>query len=171
MNDKPLISLLILEDIKVDPNQNFLIIDDDKEILDIIVELLKIIGFTGKTLEAGTINEAKKHLKYEKIDYILSDWNLPDGEGIAFLKAIRKSPKFHDIPFLMITGQSDIDSLILSSKFGSSEFLAKPFEMEDFIHKLVSGWKSHSTANEQTVFDLRQKIISLEEEIIRLGKS
>jgi len=106
------------------------------------VQYLEIIGFNVKFLTAATILEAKKHLKYEKIDYILSNWNLPDGHGISLLKAIRNSAKFRDLPFLMITDKDDIESMLTSSKVGSSEYLTKPFSLEEFQEKLINGWKS-----------------------------
>ena len=154
-----------IKDLTVDAHQNFLVLDDDPDINEIIVEYLKMTGFNGKFLTANTILEAKKHLKYEKIDYILSDWNLPDGQGISLLKAIRKSSKFRDIPFLMITGQDDIESMLLSSKVGSSEYLTKPFNLDTFQDKLINGWKSHTIPDQEKIHELNEKIIELEEQI------
>ncbi|MDA9793065.1 response regulator [Bacteriovoracaceae bacterium] len=156
------ITTININDLTVDSQQNFLIIDDDPSINEILVDYLQIVGFNGKFLTANTLLEAKKHLKFEKVNYILSDWNLPDGEGISLLKAIRKSVKFKDIPFLMITGQCDVDSLITSSKIGSSDFLTKPFNLSQFKEKLVSGWKTHVIPTQDELSSLKLKVLELE---------
>lgn len=158
------ISTINIKGLTVDASQNFLIIDDDQEVNEVLTEYLELLGFNGKFLHANTIMEAKKHLKYEKVNYILSDWNLPDGQGISLLKAIRQSVKFRDLPFLMITGQDDIESMITSSKIGSSEYLTKPFDLEEFQEKLINGWKTHVIPAQEELHTLRKRIIELEEE-------
>lgn len=159
-----------IKNLTVDAHQNFLILDDDPDVNEVLVQYLETTGFNGKFLTAGTILEAKKHLKYEKIDYILSDWNLPDGQGISLLKAIRNSVKYRDIPFLMITGQDDIQSMLTSSKVGSSEYLTKPFDLEEFQDKLINGWKTHTIPDQEKIHALNTKIIELEEQIEALKK-
>ena len=153
-----------LNGVVVSAFQNFLVIDDEGGILDVMEETLEILGFIGRVHRASSINEAKKILKYEKVDYIISDWNLPDGEGIALLKAIRRSKKFCDIPFLMVTGDDSVDSMILSSRYGGSDYLVKPFTINDFKEKLAEGWKTHIVPVQDEVHQLRQQIIALEEE-------
>jgi DNA-binding response OmpR family regulator len=62
---------------------------------------------------------------------------LPDGEGITLLKAVRKSIKYRHIPFLMVTGHSDVDHMIQCSQQGSSDYLVKPFTKDELVEKLV----------------------------------
>ena len=137
--------LIALGDIKVAPEQNFLILDDDSDMIDIICDSLDYIGFTGKLLKAQTIAQANKHIEEETIHYILSDWNLPDGDGLSFLKTIRNSEIHSNTPFIMISGQTDQDSSMLSLANGANGFLTKPFTIEIFVEKLSSGWKSKTT--------------------------
>jgi two-component system chemotaxis response regulator CheY len=157
-----------LNNLILDSNQNFLILDDDEQINETLVEFLKVLGFNGKFLTANSILEAKKHLKFEKIDFILSDWKLPDGQGIALLKAIRKSVKYRDIPFIMVTGKDDVESLITSHKMGSSEYIVKPISLDTFKEKLAQGWKSHVQPDMDKMHSLNQKILELEDEIENL---
>jgi two-component system chemotaxis response regulator CheY len=159
------INTIQINDVLVDSHQNFLVIDDEGDILEVIEAFIIGLGFQGKIHKAINIHEAKRHLKYEKIDYIVSDWNLPDGEGIALLKAIRKSYKFRDIPFLMITGDTSIESMILSQQYGSSDYLTKPFSLEQFTDKLALAWKTHILPKKEEFHQLRQKIVDLQEEI------
>lgn len=145
--------------------QNFLIVDDEGDMNELIAELLQYMGFNGECYQAYSIEDSKKYLAKYKIDYILSDWNLPDGEGISLLKAIRKSERFCHIPFLMITANSEVESMVASSRLGVSEYLIKPFTQEELQEKLVGGWRSHIQQDEAEVIKgLKKKIDLLEVE-------
>ncbi len=137
-------SFVHIEGMTVNAGLTFLIIDDDIDIQNVLSEYLELMGFNGKFIKAETILETKKALKREKIDFILCDWSLPDGQGIALLKALRNSPIFQKIPFVMVTGRNEVESMIQSSELGSSEYLTKPFELEDLREKLVGAWNYHA---------------------------
>ena len=108
---------LFLQGIHIHPKLNFLIIDDEVILNDMLKDFLINLGFTGEIHQAYTIEEAKNELKTQHIDYILSDWNLPDGKGVHLLKAVRKSEKYQDTPFLMISANDDVESMLESSSF------------------------------------------------------
>jgi two-component system chemotaxis response regulator CheY len=149
----------------VSSQQNFLVLDDEGDINELIVDLLELIGFNGNFFQAYSIKDAKLVLQKQKIDYILSDWNLPDGQGISLLKALRKSPKFKNTPFLMITANNDVESMVLSSKTGGSEYLVKPFGVEDLEAKLIEGWKFHNVKEENQLEQMQAQITELKLEI------
>jgi two-component system chemotaxis response regulator CheY len=159
---------LDLDGMIVSSKQNFLILDDEGDVNEMIVDLLELIGFNGLFFQAYSIKDAKIILAKQRIDYILSDWNLPDGQGISLLKAIRKSPKFLNIPFLMITGNNDVESMMLSSKTGGSEYLVKPFDIDDLQTKLIEGWKFHAVKYEKYIKDIESKLEILELEVEKL---
>ncbi len=165
MDDKEDKKLLKLKDLVINSEQNFLIVEDEDHIREIIAFYLEELGFTGKVLQADSIQEAKRHLNHERIDYICCDKNLPDGNGDALLKAIRKSPKFCDIPVLMVTAHTDVDNMLLSSRLGSSDYLTKPFTLKQFEDKLADGLKTHILPTKDKIHELKVKIIALEEEV------
>lgn len=134
---------IVLSDLIVPSDLSFLILDDDKQINNTIMEYLEVIGFNGVFHQALNLKEAKTILDTNEIHYILSDWKLPDGEGVSLLKAVRKSINYSNTPFVMISGKDDIDSIIKCSKSGCSEYLTKPFTIDEFQQKLVQGWKTH----------------------------
>lgn len=162
------IEMLNLNGMTVKANQDFLVLEDDDSINTIITDSLKLIGFTGKIFQAYSIAEAQKVLKTKHVDYILSDWNLPDGQGIALLKAVRSTARLKDTPFLMITGNDDIESMMTSSKIGVSEYLVKPFQVQDLERKLIEGWKYHLVKNEEFIKNLENRISELEKKIDHL---
>lgn len=154
----------------VKSDQDFLILEDEGQINSVIKDSLEIIGFNGAIYQTYSIEEAQKVLKTKHIDYILSDWNLPDGKGITLLKAVRSTPRLKDVPFLMITGNDDIESMMTSSKLGVSEYLVKPFDADDLEKKLVEGWKYHLVKEEEFIKTLEGKIKVLESEVEDLRK-
>lgn len=159
---------LNLNGLTVATEQNFLILDDEGDINEMIVEFLQMTGFKGEFYQAYSIHDAKRILSKFKVDYILSDWNLPDGQGVALLKAIRKAKRFEHIPFLMITANSDIESMVTSSKLGVSEYLVKPFNFTQLQDKLVEGWRSHQFKGQDEMQELKEKVFALEEKIEEL---
>ncbi len=162
--------MLNLNGMTVKVNQDFLILEDDNAINNLITDSLKLLGFDGEFYQTFNIEQAQKILKTKKIDYILSDWNLPDGQGVALLKAVRSTPRLKDTPFLMITGNDDVQSMMTSSKIGVSEYLVKPFQISDLERKLIEGWKYHLVKNENSIKQLEEKINLLEQKIIKLEK-
>ena len=155
---------LFLEGMHIHPKLNFLILDDEAIINDMLKDFLVSLGFTGEIHQVFKIEEAIKSLKELHIDYILSDWNLPDGNGVQLLKAVRSSKKYNDTPFLMISANDDVDSMLESSKLGVSEYLVKPFELDDFEKKLLEGYKYHLVKEEQFILQLKERVKFLEQE-------
>ena len=153
-----------INNLVVNSCQNFLVIDDEPHLRESIASFIEMFGFTGHIHQASCLREAKKILSYEKVDYIISDWNLPDGRGISLLKAIRKSKRFSDIPFLMVTADDSVSSMILASQYGGSDYLVKPFTLEQFKNKIADGWKTHVIPTLEEVQTLKQKILDLKEE-------
>lgn len=157
--------LLKIRDIVIDSAQNFLLVEDEEHIREIIAVYIEELGFDGEIFHAPDLETAKRHLAKENIDYICCDKNLPDGNGDALLKAIRKSPKFYDIPVLMITANIDIENMLLSSRLGSSDYLTKPFTLAQFEEKLADGLKTHLIPTKDKIHELKVRIIQLEDEI------
>lgn len=153
-----------LGDITVDSNQNFLIIDDEGEIVDIIIDALEHFGFNGKFLKAQSLSDAKDILMHDKVNYILCDWNLPDGQGIDLLRALKKIERYSEIPFIMVTGDCSVSSMLLSKESGSDDYLVKPFNENDLKLKLCEGWKNHILPKQREVKKLKDRIRFLEEE-------
>lgn len=121
----------------------FLVLEDTLTMREAVVNQLKKMGFSGAIFEAEKVSEAKELIKNEKIDFIVSDWNLPDGTGFEFLKEIRANPKYSKVPFLMVTTENGIKEVIDAIKEGASNYLIKPWEEVSFIEKLLYAWEKH----------------------------
>ena len=100
-----------------------LLIEDDAGVRHLARSMLRRIEITQVT-EAVTGVEALLKEDAERFDLVVCDWHLPDLAGIEILRIIRgRRPQ---IPFLMLTGQIDADSVMMAKKLGVSAYVAKP---------------------------------------------
>lgn len=107
-----------------------LAVDDEPEILRSILRYLSFqpqfqdVAFE----EAGTFEEALSKLEEVNPAIILQDINLPDGNGLQFIKQAKK--KYPMVQFIVITGASDLDRAMEALSFGAVDYLKKPLDME-----------------------------------------
>lgn len=160
----------------VPKNISFLIIEDDPDMAEIIVDELQVIGFEGKMKISYNLDEAQKELRKDKYDYILCDWNLPDGEGIELLEAARKSNKYGCTPFVLVTGNDCTEDMRKSKYEGVSGYVLKPWSPADFKSKIFLGWMSEKAKSHDLIQELvdknrklNDKVEELEHEIICLN--
>jgi DNA-binding NtrC family response regulator len=102
--------------------KNILVIDDDKIILDSLCEFLSLEGF--RTSGAETLNGALAELEKENYCLVLTDVNLPDGDGLELLDIIRKD--YPQTVVIVITGYGTIESAVKAIKQGAYDYLTKP---------------------------------------------
>lgn len=69
-------------------------------------------------------------------DVIVSDYDMPEMDGLAFLEALRQDPRWSQIPFFFLTANSDFSHLQHGKQLGVEEFIAKPFEMDNLLDKV-----------------------------------
>lgn len=120
----------------------FLILDDEEMVRNNIMSVLRKLDFTGNLLEADTVSNAKKILKEHRVDFILSDWNLPDGTGHDFLIEVRRNKKYSKTPFVLISIRDDINDILNAIKDGASNYIIKSnISGEDFLEKLNYSWQ------------------------------
>tara|TARA_R110002049_G_scaffold305129_1_gene501331 strand:- start:2055 stop:2477 length:423 start_codon:yes stop_codon:yes gene_type:complete len=134
-------SILNLNDIEVPADLNFLIVEDTVIFQKKMVQTLNDLGFTGNVTVAGTLEEGYKSLSEKKPDFILSDWNLPDGVGIDFLKKVRSDEKYNQTPFVMVTTMDAIDDILDAAKIGSDDYIIKPWEEDEFSVKISTSYE------------------------------
>lgn len=107
-----------------------LIVDDSKAMRMIVTRTLKAAGFDLQTLEAASGVEALEVLAKETPDVVLSDWNMPEMNGIDLLKKLRESG--NNVRFGFITSESGADTLAAAKEAGAEFVITKPFSPEKF---------------------------------------
>lgn len=103
---------------------NILILEDEKNIREVLVEYLKVSGAT--TFEAEDGSEAVEILKGEDIDVAVLDIMVPGMSGIDVLSFIRKNPKTKNIGVIMLTALDDIGTQVSAFNNFADEYLVKP---------------------------------------------
>lgn len=123
----------------MDLHIKILVVDDFATMRKVIRNLLKQVGYEN-IVEAEDGVTALKALKSQKIDLIISDWNMPNMTGLELLKAVRADEELKPTPFLMVTAEALQDNVIAAVKAGVSNYIVKPFTAEvlnDKIKKIL----------------------------------
>jgi len=119
--------------------KQIMIIDDSNTMRKIIGRSLRQAGFEfDKVLEAGDGQEALDLLANEKPDVILSDINMPNMDGLEFLRQKQGNDSLKNIPVFMITTESAPDVLNEAMSLGAQGSIKKPFTPEH-IQKTLEG--------------------------------
>ena len=110
-----------------DKNLKFLVVDDFSTMRRIVRNLLKELGYSNvEEAEDGVI--ALQRLKSGPgIQFVITDWNMPNMTGIELLKAIRAEASLKQLPVLMITAEAKKENIIEAAQSGASGYIVKPF--------------------------------------------
>ncbi len=117
------------------PNMRVLVVDDFSTMRRIIKNILRQLGFTN-VVEADDGTTAWDVLNKDKIEFIISDWNMPQMTGIDLLRKVRASEEFGDLPFLMVTAEAQQENIIEAVQAKVSNYIVKPFTAEVMKQKI-----------------------------------
>ncbi|MEK7801056.1 MAG: response regulator [Pseudomonadota bacterium] len=120
-----------------------LLIEDDAATRDILSFFLKELGVTDVT----EFSNAVEALQYVKMNphwrgVVICDWNMPKMSGAAFYREIKRM--YPDIPFIMVTGRNDEDSVHFAKDHGVYAYLLKPVALEELARKVSRVADEHS---------------------------
>ncbi len=116
-------------------NIKVLVVDDFATMRLIVKNILTQLGYK-HIIEADDGTTAMDRLKQEKIDLIISDWNMPKMTGLELLKNVRSTPDTANIPFIMVTAEAQQDNIILAVKAKVSQYIVKPFTADILGEKI-----------------------------------
>ena len=118
-----------------DPKLKFLVVDDFSSMRRIVRTLLKELGYTNvDEAEDGAI--ALQKLNSTTFDFVVTDWNMPNMDGLALLQTIRRTPQLKHLPVLMITAEAKKENIIAAAQAGASGYVVKPFTAVTLAEKL-----------------------------------
>ena len=90
------------------------------------------LGYTNVVL-GGDGEITLKEFELKSFDLIISDWHMPNMDGLDFYKALSKNQKWSDIPFLLITAEKERNKVV---EAGIKEYLVKPVKPENLSNKI-----------------------------------
>ena len=118
-------------------NMKIVIADDSRTARFLIRQYLEMAGFfQADFIEVETGREALDHLKENAVDLVITDYKMPEMDGLDLLRRVKASPKLHDLPVLVITSfanQAKIDELLENGAFA---VLQKPLSLSK-LHETV----------------------------------
>jgi two-component system chemotaxis response regulator CheY len=124
-----------VEDLKI------LAVDDSPTMRRIIINTLKRAGYKD-VIEASDGKDALAKMKVEKVNFVITDWNMPDMDGLTFVINLRSKPEYKTMPILMVTTRSVKDDIVEALKAGVNNYIVKPFTpdtLKEKIEQILAG--------------------------------
>lgn len=119
----------------MDKNMSILVVDDFPTMRRIVRSLLKELGYTNVD-EAEDGQEALSKLRGGGFDFVVSDWNMPNLDGLEMLKQIRGDANLSSLPVLMVTAEAKKENIIAAAQAGANGYVVKPFTAATLEEKL-----------------------------------
>ena len=112
-----------------------LVIDDSRAVRRIIGKIMQNLSY--ETIEASNGLEGLAQLEsHGKQDIVLVDWNMPEMNGLEFIKAARAIPAYCDMPIMMVTTETEMANISQAFEAGVNEYVMKPFDKNIMLEKL-----------------------------------
>ncbi|WP_250501265.1 response regulator [Caballeronia sp. GAWG1-5s-s] len=120
----------------VNAQTRLLVVDDMATMRGLIRKMLRAIGYLIID-EADSGVSALEKLRTQKFDVVVTDWNMPNMDGLTLLQEIRKSEGHADVPVLMVTAEKKRENVLAAIHAGASGYVVKPFSEAALADKLA----------------------------------
>ena len=111
------------------------VVDEFPTMRRIVRRLLKAMGFSNVE-EAEDGQEALTKLKGGDFEFVVSDWNMPNLDGLEMLKQIRADDAMKSLPVLMVTAEAKKENIVAAAQAGANGYIVKPFTAATLEEKL-----------------------------------
>ncbi len=117
------------------PDLKILAVDDSPTMRRIIINTLKRAGYS-EVVEATDGKDALAKLKVDNINFVITDWNMPEMDGLTFVTTVRGMDEYKSLPILMVTTRSVKDDIVEALKAGVNNYIVKPFTPDTLKEKI-----------------------------------
>jgi DNA-binding NtrC family response regulator len=124
-----------------------LVIDDDPGLSEVIELLFARDGYA--TERTATVRVGLERVRAAEFDLVITDLKLPDGTGLDVIRAIRGLRP--ELPVIMITSYSSMESAIAALRAGAVDYIIKPFDNDELLHSVERAVKERRTARENAI--------------------
>jgi two-component system chemotaxis response regulator CheY len=114
---------------------SILVVDDFSTMRRIITNVLKQLGYEN-IVEAEDGTKALSILESQSVDFVITDWNMPQMSGLELLKAIRANKDRKNVPVLMVTAEAMQENIIAAAQAGVNNYIVKPFDAKTLAEKI-----------------------------------
>jgi two-component system, chemotaxis family, chemotaxis protein CheY len=113
-----------------------LVVDDSRAVRMILARILREIGY--EVCEAADGREALKVIEAQKsaLSLVLTDWNMPEINGLDLLKRVRQDPELASLAIVMVTTETELVQMAAALEAGANEYVMKPFTKDILKEKL-----------------------------------
>lgn len=115
----------------------FLVVDDSPTMRRIVCNALQEIGYSEMT-EAEDGEDALEKLGADAIDFVITDWNMPNMNGLDLAKSIRNNPELNGLPILMVTTRGMKEDVVQAMEADINNYVVKPFTPKVLQEKIDS---------------------------------
>jgi phosphate regulon transcriptional regulator PhoB len=112
-------------------NKTILIVDDEKDIVELLAYNLDREGY--QIAKAYDGNQALKYIKATPPDLVILDLMLPEINGFEICREIRKKPDTERLPIIMLTAKTDVVDKIMGLEIGADDYITKPFNVRELL--------------------------------------
>jgi len=88
-------------------------------------------------LEAENGKKAYHLLETNKVSLVLLDWNMPEMDGMEFLKKVRSMPDYENLPIIMVTSEAAKYNVVEALQSGATDYIVKPIREKVFMEKIL----------------------------------
>lgn len=135
-----------------------LVVDDDRAMLTLLMAMLKSTGHTVFVARNGV--EAMAQVEKHRPQLIITDWMMPEMDGLTLCRKLRERPDCRDIYLIVMTAQDDPDKLVEAFEAGADDYLVKPIIQKIFFSRLRAGLR---------VVKLQEELAADREQLLRLS--
>ena len=114
-----------------------LVVDDDPDACDLLVEYLAFRG--ARPIRAANVDEADTLLAGLRVDVIVTDYSMPEKDGLSFLRAVRRTSRFATTPVVMISGHDHRGDIASAARAQGATFLSKPLDLQQLLAAIEAG--------------------------------
>ena len=136
----------------------FLVADKIRANRDLLKDQLARLGIANVS-EAEGAREALQKMKLflktgDPVGFVFSEWDLPEMSGVEFLRSVRDSADFQDLPFILVTSNPEPDQLPQAEELGLTQHLVRPIDPEELLRAINEGWRRHNPSVESEFWDI-----------------
>ncbi|PCI28418.1 MAG: response regulator [SAR324 cluster bacterium] len=119
-----------------DQNVHILVVEDNEKIRKLLCSILRNVGYTNLS-EAENGLTAWQKLQASNFDLVLTDWMMPEMDGLELLKKIRTSSEhFQKMPVMMITASDSTENIVEAAQWKINGYIVKPFSVKTVVQKI-----------------------------------
>lgn len=141
--------------------KKILIVEDERDILQLVKMYLEKEGF--RALTASTGSEGLKLARTEKPDLLILDLMLPEMDGLEVCKRLRSAPETAMLPIIMLTAKAEESDTVIGLELGADDYVTKPFSPKALIARVKAMFRrlDRSQRENQTVYRYGSLVMDL----------